>query len=322
MDIITFPQLADLHLERTQEKHENPDAFRGYRTSFPVFDSILGGFHSGWYIVIGGPEKSGKSAFATSLTMNFARNGVSTMFISLEMDNAQMAARIYANASGVELNKFRDVELDDDDWDRVYETHKALQGYVGNFAYGIFDVESVVNVVMQHQPQVVVIDYAQLMETSEATNQRHEALATISRKFKMMSLGHFVEGYKPCVIALAQLNQEAAKVGNFNTSYAFHGSAAFKNDCDLAMVIAPVFNELKEEVRGLREVHIVASRHSDKFTFTAAFLGGRSLMAQVAEDEWLEKLENRPKINLQKEVDEYMDKPVSDTEDKLLDKLF
>jgi replicative DNA helicase len=321
MDIINFPQLADAHMALTKEKHENPDTFRGYRTSFPVFDNLLGGFHDSWYIVIGGPEKSGKSALATSLMMNFARDGVSTMFISLEMDNTQMASRVYSNASGVPLNKFRDVQLDDDDWDRVYETHEALQGYEGHFAYGVFDVETAIQIAVKHQPKVVIIDYAQLMNSLEKTNQRHEELAVISRKMKMLALGGFLEGYTPVVITLAQLNQEAAKAKNFNTSYGFHGSAAFKNDCDLAMVIAPYFDG-EDEINELRNIHIVASRHSDKFTFTAAFRGERSLMAQVANEEWLAKMDNRPKINLQKKVDEYMAEkvPTGKEEDDMIQK--
>lgn len=54
------------------------------------FDSLIDGFQGGELITITGPTKNGKSSFAHTLTKNFEKQGVFSVWFSYEMGNTQL----------------------------------------------------------------------------------------------------------------------------------------------------------------------------------------------------------------------------------------
>ena len=278
-ELMSFKDLAFGFVDDLTKKHTDPEKHRGFRTHIPEFNHILGGLGRKWYVVIGGPEKSGKTAFAVSLLAEFGKSKLNVMMITLEMDNLQVAARIFSNVSAVEMTKFRDLTLEDEDWEALHQAKKEIAKFKGHSGFGFFAVEQIVELVNEHKPDVVFVDYVQLMHSQRRSKGRVEELEYISRTLKQLTINPGV-----LVIAMVQVNQEGAKAKNFNSPYIFHGSATFKNDADLAIVIAPHNNEAGEEEPGLRDCHIVASRHSYKASFQLAFLGARSLIAGATLD--------------------------------------
>jgi len=279
MEFLTFPELATGFIDLQTDMHENPEAHRGYRTHIPEINKILGGLGRKWYVVIGGPEKSGKTAFVISLLTQFGKQEMNILNITLEMDNMQVGARMFSNVSGVSMTKFRDVNLTGTDFDELHIAKGEIEMYTGGSAYGVFQVEQVAAMVHQYKPQVVFIDYVQLMSTQERKGTRREELEYISRTLKQLTIN------PGClVVAMVQMNQQNAKAKNYNVSTGFHGSATFKNDADVALTIAPHFDENDIEQPEFRDCHIVASRHSYKDSFQLAFFGSRSLMAGSTAD--------------------------------------
>jgi replicative DNA helicase len=273
MQTISFSKLAQKYWDLEKDRHGNPDEHQGWRTHIPELNDILGGIHKHWYIVIGGPQKGGKTAMAVSLLTFFGKSNLKVLPISLEMSDMQYATRLFANVGGIDTDKFRDIQLTDEDWKDAKFAKDTISQFEGAFNYGARDIETVHGLVDEIKPDILFVDYVQLMSSRKVHGKRHEVLAHISAELKGMTLD-----YPMAVIALVQVGQEAAKSNNFNTAYGFHGSSAFKNDADVAMVIAPVFNPAGEITPEKKRVHIVASRHSREDSFDVTFVGARSLI--------------------------------------------
>ena len=106
MNVLTSPEFSKLYYDTIKKRHDNPEKFRGFSTGIPEIEQILGGFHLEWYIVIGGPEKAGKTALMLSIGTQFALAGHNFMWVSQKMSNLDMGGRTFANLatpeSGVE----------------------------------------------------------------------------------------------------------------------------------------------------------------------------------------------------------------------------
>jgi replicative DNA helicase len=97
MDGLTSPEFSNHHYDTIKKKHENPEKFRGFSTGIPEIEQLLGGFHLRWYIVIGGPEKAGKTALMLSNVLQFAMAGKIFMWVNQDMSNLDMGGRTFAN---------------------------------------------------------------------------------------------------------------------------------------------------------------------------------------------------------------------------------
>ena len=106
MKVLFSHEFSNHYYDTIKKRHENPEKFRGFSTGIPEIEQILGGFHLGQYIVIGGPEKAGKTAMMLSIVLQHALAGHKFVWVSQEMSNLDMGGRTFANLatpeSGVE----------------------------------------------------------------------------------------------------------------------------------------------------------------------------------------------------------------------------
>jgi replicative DNA helicase len=291
MAIQTFKEASDEFLAQTMDMTIAPEKYTGYQSHVAEFNQIFGGYGKNWYVLVGGPQKSGKTAFAASSIAHFAKFGPKVDAVSAEMSNMQYAARLFSIVSGITMNQFRDIDINGPDWTALHEAGQIIGGFQGHLDDESAYIEDIVEGVRERQPDILIIDYVQLLSSRERHASRVSELAHISRTIKR----DICQAENVLVLALLQMNQENAKIKNWNTPYAFHGSAAFKNDCDLGFVIAPYYDTEGDESPIYRNAHLVASRHSELETVRLAFLGNRSLMGSSIPElpEYEEQLQDR-----------------------------
>jgi len=276
MATINSAQLVDLFLSNMRNRMDNPEDYRGYDVArmIPELQEVLGGLGRNWYMVIGGEEKSGKSAFAVSLLINLAQQGRKVMSVSLEMDNLQIGARMFSNMSKIELGAFHRIDVSEQQYQELVSVGEEIKEFSGLYNYGTGYIEDVVDLTRKYDPDVLVLDYAQLMNSRKKHGNRVNELEYISGMLKReISLNQ-----DTLVIALAQLNTQTVKAGKTNESYGWHGSSAFGKDADVAMTISKAYDGGDEEMPEVRMCNIVASRHSAKASFYISFIGARSMI--------------------------------------------
>lgn len=160
------------------------------KTGFPLMDYKIGGFEPSQLVVIAARPSVGKTAFALNLLWNVAKSGYQTTFFSIETTGKNVLQRMLASICKIELTKIKEVSnLTVDD---ITKLTKGLDDIMHNnvniVAKSSITTQDVRAQTMKQtdKPQVIFIDYLQLMQT-DAKIDRRVAIERISRDLKIIA---------------------------------------------------------------------------------------------------------------------------------------
>ena len=189
----------------------NPDVLRRVTSGFANIDYYFNGFAPGSLTVIAARPAMGKTAFATNVALNAARqNGKRVLFFSLEMSKDELADRITAAGLGVSTWKLEKGDVTDEQITSLGEVIDGLQ----DFQFYIDDDHDTtlsnlrskaIAHKLQHGLDLLVVDYLQLVEVPREARHREnrvQEISMISRGLKQLARQLDVP-----VIALSQLNR-------------------------------------------------------------------------------------------------------------------
>ncbi len=128
---------VDLASKKTEEKpkinnksNKNEEGIVGVPTGLTELDDRLGGLHKSDLVIIAGRPSMGKTALATNIAFNAAKNlqdsgKESTIaFFSLEMSSEQLSTRIISEQARISSNDIRQGRITDEQFDKFLETTK------------------------------------------------------------------------------------------------------------------------------------------------------------------------------------------------------
>lgn len=202
------------------------------------YDKLLGGgFIRGGLHIIGARPAVGKSALALQITLNAARKGIKVLYVSLEMDSEDCAARLVGNICGASAARlmFGD-NLPENEYRKYAQGTAALSALpiVFNRRSGI-SMRQIEALCFQEKPGMVVIDHLGLLEPPEPRMSLYEATTKNSRALKLLSMR-----LKVPVICLCQLNRAGAsdRSGGFRATMAnLRESGAIEQDADTVTLL-------------------------------------------------------------------------------------
>jgi len=189
----------------------------GLPTGLADLDALLGGMRPGQLIVIGARPATGKTALALAFLAHVSRNcGVPSYFASIEMPRGEIAARLLAMGTGVNLHRITRAKLSSDDFER-------LAGSTSPSVYGrtmLFVDDSPVvtaarlsaqvrRAVRRHGVGLAAVDYLQLMQAAHAGDGRVQQVGQLARDVKTLA--------RQCgipVVLLSQLNRQSEGRGD------------------------------------------------------------------------------------------------------------
>lgn len=164
-----------------------------------------GGLQTGDFDVIAAESSIGKTSLATCMMVNAGKAGVPSMMFSMEMQSAQIAARIVAPYAKLSSGIIQYKKLDD--W-QMNELSQALKNTDELPIY--FDDESTVSFdsiiasiranVKNLGIKLVVIDYLQILASTGNITNQEQFLGAVCRKLKNLA-----KELDICIIALSQL---------------------------------------------------------------------------------------------------------------------
>ena len=205
-----FKNFVDV-LNRTFEHIDSIHSRKGHTSGVPTglldLDELTSGFHPGELIILAGRPGMGKTALALTIARNAAvEYDMPVAFFSLEMADYQLALRILCAEARLDSHLVRKGKLPKDQWQRL----SMQTGRLANAKIYIDD--SPVLTMMdirakarrakaEHDIQLVIIDYLQLIKGHRAENRQQE-ITEISRGLKALSKEIGVP-----VIALSQLSR-------------------------------------------------------------------------------------------------------------------
>lgn len=262
-------------IDMIESRMKRKGLYDGIPSGFEELDKLTTGFKPGEMIVVAARPGVGKTAFALSMAKNFLKSrydaeqekfvypGYPVAMFSLEMTSEQMMLRLLASTANVSLQKIRDGKLTQTDMDGLMTVGEELANYP------IFiDESSMLNITQlrakvrrlkqQHDIQVVIIDYLQLLtSTSEkAKNNRQVEVAEISRGIKALALE-----LKIPIIVLAQLNRKPEEGNQEPALHHLRESGSIEQDADVVMMLSRSFTK-DGEVDGIQSKHGYAVKAS------------------------------------------------------------
>jgi replicative DNA helicase len=250
-----------------EERHKNPEKYRGWRTGIADLDVVIGGLQRGWYFIVAGQRKCGKTAFLTTLTKNLGEQGVRVLRVSLEESNPQIMERMHSNVGGVDRNLYRDVALTPETWKLTYAAAEEIKKYPTVWDCAMYTVPEIAIEANKWDVDVIMIDYIQLMSFPGAESRVME-VGSISRALKALTIGE----HPRTVVAAAQLNDD----GNYLWS------RDLGRDCDVAIKLVRILDPYSHVVNNKLKLDIADTRHSEMADFEIHFNGARSMVGSLA----------------------------------------
>jgi replicative DNA helicase len=219
----------------------------------------------------------------TSFALNIAEHvalelKLPVLVFSMEMGGTQLATRLLGSVGKVDAQRLRTGRLEAGDWDRLGVALGKL-----NEAPLLIDESPALNPLELRARArrkwreygglgLIVVDYIQLMQGSEGSNQENRAteLSEISRGMKQMAKELAVP-----VIALSQLNRSLEQRPNKRPVMSdLRESGALEQDADMILFIYrdEVYNEDSPD-KGIAEIIIGKQRNGPIGTVKLTFLG-------------------------------------------------
>jgi len=254
-DMRTLMHEAIMELE-ARKKHK--DGLTGIASGFTALDRLTSGWQPSDLIIIAARPGMGKTAFVVSAMRNAAIDFNKPVAIfSLEMSSIQLVNRLVSAESELDSEKLKKGNLAEHEWEQlVHKTAKLTEAPIfidDTPALSILELRAKCRrLKAQHDIQLIIIDYLQLMsgDTGKGQNgNREQEIAAISRALKGIA-----KELKVPVIALSQLSRAVETRGGDKRPQLsdLRESGSIEQDADIVMFLyRPEYYQITEDDNGM-----------------------------------------------------------------------
>ena len=262
--------------DRLNELAESDSLIPGLSSGLRDLDSKINGLNKSDLLLVAARPAMGKSAFALNIAVNVAKKYNKTVAVfNLEMSREQLAMRLLASESFIDMQKLATGKLNEEEWGKLCMASAALS----QTDIRIDDNPSVTVAEMNAKLRrldnlgLVVIDYLQLMQGSgygKASDNRVTVVSDISRSLKIMAKELNVP-----VVCLSQLSRNCESRNDKRPILSdLRESGAIEQDADSVMFLYrdEYYNENTED-KGLAECIVAKNRHGETGTVKLQWFG-------------------------------------------------
>ena len=213
------------------------------KTGIPIIDKCTNGIAPSELVTIGAKSGVGKSALAVRIAINMFKADKKVLIVSREMSKKQVAERILLSHSGVTKEQYENRDFNDEQWIRIVETMEAFSGDGIIIDDKISTIQEIKQAVRRVKPDVLIVDYVQLLTPSNPRDSRERQVAEISRELKKMT-----SDFDMVVIQLTQLAEKG--IGNYRPSGESYTreSRAIYHDSNITIYVHHVTEEKEIEI--------------------------------------------------------------------------
>lgn len=277
------------------ERFQNGGEITGLSTGFYDLDELTLGLQKKEMIIIAGCPSMGKSTFAFNIAENAMIKQIEKgdkrsagIIFSMEMSNTALVEKTIASLGKVQSHNMRKGDLNDSDWPKI--TNAVTKFYDWPFyiddtsSITITDIRAKARRIKKKHGAIsfVIIDYLQLMGSTEKGFSRENEVATISRSLKALA-----KEMDCPVVALAQLNRGIASRANKRPVMSdLRESGQIEQDADLIMfVYRDEYYNIESKDKGTAEIIIAKQRNGAVGTIRLGTDLGRSKFLNLAKNQ-------------------------------------
>lgn len=228
-------------VKRIENAKNQTGQFSGVPSGFTELDRVTAGWQPSDLIIVAARPGMGKTAFVLTMARNVAVDFKKAVAVfSLEMSSVQLVTRLISAEAQLPGDKLRKGNLENYEWEQLNAKISALIDaplYIDDTpSLSVFELRAKCRrLKAQHDIQMVVIDYIQLMSAGidRSSGNREQEISTISRSLKSLAKELNIP-----VIALSQLNRSVEQRPNKKPLLSdLRESGAIEQDADMVVFI-------------------------------------------------------------------------------------
>jgi replicative DNA helicase len=268
-------------IQELQVLKDHKDGLTGVPSGFTSLDRITSGWQKSDLVIIAARPGMGKTAFVVSALRNASVDfKIPVAIFSLEMASVQLVNRMISAEAELEGEKIRRGQLADHEWAQlVHKTSRLSSAPIfidDTPALSILELRAKCRrLKAEHNVQLIVIDYLQLMRGEQGGNREQE-IASISRALKGIAKELSVP-----VLALSQLSRGVETRGGDKRPQLsdLRESGSIEQDADIVMFLyRPEYYKITVDeegmpTQGMGEVIVAKHRNGSTGTAKLKFIG-------------------------------------------------
>lgn len=260
-------------------------------------DEVIGGIYKGELTTIAAKSSVGKTSLALQIMLNVLKQGKKVLFITREMSKEQILMRNLTKKTGINTNKMKSGNIGAEEWKLIVEVLSEMNK--DNLIFINDKIHTVAQIrkrIRQIKPDLLIVDYVQLMTPSNNLSNREREVAGISRDLKNITLD-----FNMSVIQLSQLNDEMKDFRPMGERPMRESKALFHDSNNVLYIHEPSEGDLEEAARklgrskesilnakqnGIKLVEVIVAKCRDgekKFKYFA-YNGGRLHFEELKEN--------------------------------------
>ena len=264
----TFENIDDLHSRK--------DRLRGLETGFYDLDDLTTGLHGSELVIVAARPSIGKTTFALNIARHVAiEHEAGVLIFNLEMSKEQLAQNMLCSEARVDAQQIRKGLLDDQQFSMLTTAAGRLSEapiFIDDSpTLGVLEVKAKGRrMKAQHDIQLIVVDYLQLMDTPTLDNRAQE-VAELSRGLKALARELDVP-----IIAVSQLNRGPEQREDHRPRNSdLRESGSLEQDADVVIFLhrEEYYQPNNPDVRNKAEVIVSKQRNGPTGTVHLQFQG-------------------------------------------------
>ncbi|WP_353719689.1 replicative DNA helicase [Dyadobacter sp. 676] len=280
-------------LAELDQKKNNKDGLTGVPSGFSALDRLTSGWQKTELMILAARPGMGKTAFVVSSLRNAAVDfNIPVAIFSLEMSSVQLVNRLISAEAEIDSEKIRKGSLAPHEWEQLHHRIHRLTNapiYIDDTpALSVLELRAKCRrLKAQHDIQMIVIDYLQLMTGDtggKSPGNREQEIAMISRSLKNLAKELDVP-----VIALSQLSRAVETRGGEKRPQLsdLRESGSIEQDADMVIFLyRPEYYGITEDeagnsVAGIGEVILAKNRAGSLDTIQLRFIGKYTKFADL-----------------------------------------
>jgi len=262
-------------IETIDNLYQRKEYVTGVPTGYAEFDKMTSGLQKSDLVIIAGRPSMGKSSLALCIAEYAAvEKKIGVACFSLEMSKEQLVQRFLCCHARVDAHKVRSGFLSPSDWPKL----TAAAGKLSAAPIYIDDSPAISALELRakarrlkanHDIQLIILDYLQLMRGSYQSESRQQEISEISRSIKALARELNVP-----IIAISQLSRAVESRQDHRPQLSdLRESGAIEQDADLVMLLVrEEYYNPTEENKGVADVIVAKQRNGPVGTIKMTFI--------------------------------------------------
>ena len=288
-NIVSLKELAVKAMQNFDVINNEGAIKSGYKTGFFEMDYMLNGLNPSDLIIIAGRPAMGKTAFALNLLTGFAKENPEkkAMIFSLEMGEQQLFNRFLSMEGEISNNILKQGILNDENAQKV----GIGMSNIGQCSIKIVNepiltpskLRTIANLEKRlHGLDFIVIDYLQLMYSSNKSMNKQQEVSEISRELKLIARELDIP-----IVALSQLSRSLESRADKRPMLSdLRESGAIEQDADIVIFLYrdEYYNPQSPDV-GKAEIIIAKHRNGAVGTIKMKFIPEFTKFKNILQDD-------------------------------------